>query len=35
MGLGRESNFISMNSHQQNHIARAFPRATESERRRI
>jgi hypothetical protein len=35
MGLGRESNFISVDSDEQNHVARTFPRATESERRRI
>jgi hypothetical protein len=35
VGLGRESNFVGVNSDEQNHIARSFPRATDTERRRI
>jgi hypothetical protein len=35
MGLGRESNFVSVNADEQNHIARTFPRTSDSERRGI
>jgi hypothetical protein len=35
MGLSRESNFVGVNSHEQNHIARTFPRTTDSESRNI
>ena len=35
VGLRRESNFVSVNPHEQNHIAPTFPRTTDSERRRI
>jgi hypothetical protein len=31
VGLGRESNFVSVNSDEQNHIALTFPRTTDSE----
>jgi hypothetical protein len=35
VGLSRESNFVGVNSDEQNQIARTFPRTAESERRRI
>jgi hypothetical protein len=35
VGLLRESNFVSVDSDEQNDIARTFPRTSESERRRI
>jgi len=35
MGLSRESNFVSVDSDEQNHIARASSRTTDSEQRRV
>jgi hypothetical protein len=35
MGLGSESNFVGVDSDEQNHIARTLSRTTNSERRRI
>jgi hypothetical protein len=35
VGLGRESNFVGVNSYQQKYVGRASSRATHSERRAI